>query len=67
MSEITGSPIPYREDSFREALNKKAAVMVPFYANRIVKWLIEMVSNVIRFVLDLIPEALGKDQRRRRW
>ena len=65
MSDMQGSSVPYRDESFKEIASKKAAILIPFYMNRVARWLITQVTNVFRFVLSLIPEALGKDPRRR--
>jgi hypothetical protein len=58
--ETISAPPPLRQETWTEKISKKAAIEIPFFANRIVKWLLERVVDVFRFFLSLIPEAFGR-------
>lgn len=61
MEQPSVSPIPYREETFSEKLNKKTAFWLPSVAGKIIRGFIDVLTKVIRFVISLIPEALGRN------
>ena len=58
---VEASSVPFREETWQEKVNKRAAILIHGVVKQVIPTLARLVTSVVKFILDLIPEALGKN------